>query len=190
MAFTPKFTEKRKCVKRIVFAEDNKTPLGVSLYFKHGTQIDFSLEDVAGAPTMAAMLTLHGYKQKVGDEGADAETSEEYYERALAMHARVLDGSAFERAEGVRFESTEDLVAAIAELQKIEDLQVVRDLVKALKGPEREALRAHKEVKKIMDRNAAKKVADSKVDANALLAKLVPVKPVDEKPTEPATPAA
>jgi len=186
MAFTPKFTEKRKCVKRIVFAEDNKTPLGVSLYFKHGPQIDFSLEDVAGAPTMAAMLTLHGYKQKVGDEGADAETSEEYYERALAMHARVLDGSAFERAEGIRFESTEDLVVAMAEYQKMDDLQKVRDFVRDLKVPQRDALRAHKDIKKILDRNAAKKVADSKIDVDALFAKLTaPAAAADAAKTEP-----
>lgn len=118
-------------------------------------------------PETARMLGLHGAKQKIGDEGSDAETTEAYFAECEAMIARLYAGTAFERQGGGGFQDG-ILVDAMVEVSGQTRDEVIA-ILKTMGANEKLALRAIAEVADAIDRLQAKRTEG--VDASAVAAK-------------------
>ena len=119
-------------------------------------------------PETARMLGLHGAKQKIGDEGSDADTSESYEAECRAMIERLYVGTAFERQGGGGGFQDTVLIEALVEASAQTRDEVVATL-KTMSADEKLALRQIPEVASAIKVIEARKSAG--VDAAALKAK-------------------
>jgi hypothetical protein len=133
--------------------------------FDNGKSLVFDTRKVS--PETLRNLALHGGKQKIGDEGSDADTTEAYEAECRAMVDRLYAGTAFERQGGSGFQDSV-LIEALLEVTT----QTREEIIATLKGmstAEKLVVRQVAEVADAIDRINAKRTAG--VDTEAVAAK-------------------
>ena len=120
-------------------------------------------------PTQKAVF-VHGLNAKIGDAAAMQDSTTE--EKLDAMQ-KVIDALYSGAWRGEREPSDADLIEAILELNPAFKREVVTADLKKASSAEKNLLRVHPPIKKIIDRNAAAAVKKSGVDAAAILAKFI-----------------
>lgn len=156
---TQMFGKRTKAKKEIISEHE------VRFDYDDGRSLVFDTNKCAG--TTLRDLTLHGAKQKIGDEGSDADTTEAYFLECEAMIARLYAGTAFERIGSGGFQDGV-LIEALVDVSGQTRDQVVATL-KTMSGDEKLALRGIAEVADAIARIEAKRSAG--VDAASIAAK-------------------
>jgi hypothetical protein len=156
---TQTFGTRTKAKKEIISESE------VRFDFETGRSLVFDMRRVNSE--IARMLGLHGAKQKIGDEGSDADTAEAYEAECRAMVDRLYAGTAFERQGGGGFQDVvliEALVGASGQSR-----EEVIAILKTMSADEKLALRQIEEVaRKIREIEARKSIG---VDAASVAAK-------------------
>lgn len=153
------FGSRMKSKKEVI--SDNE----VRFDYANGSSVIFDLRKVS--PEVARLLAIHGAKQKIGDEGSDADTADEYEAVGRAMIDRLYAGTGFDRQGGGGFQDTV-LIEALVEVSGQSRDEVVATL-KGMSADEKLALRQIAEVADAIARIEAKRAAG--VDAGAVAAK-------------------
>lgn len=165
------FVGKKRMLKETFITKDSETVTGLSVRFdfRNGQTRTF---DVL-ASNLWAELAGHGAEQKIGDSTAGVTDVEEMVLEVDSIITQLAGGKFYaERGEG--FSGVPALARAVHEYQlaqgKDKSLEAVTEFVKSKTAAERSALKLHPQIKAILDRFEAEKVAKSgKVDASALL---------------------
>lgn len=160
------FGSRMKSKKEVI--SDNE----VRFDYANGSTVIFDTRKVS-ADTLR-LLALHGAKQKIGDEGSDADSADEYEAVGRAMIDRLYGGTAFDRQGGGGFQDTvliEALldIGATNEDGTVATREQVVAILKGMAAAEKLALRQIAEVADAIARIEAKK--SEGVDAGAIAAK-------------------
>lgn len=161
------FSGKRKLLKESVFNEDG-TLQGVRLDFRNGETRFFVLP-----PALFYQFAAHGAEQKLGDETAGIDDVDDQVIEVDELIQRLNNGEWNIKREGGSNAGTSVLLKALVEFIPQKTLDELKVWLKAKSQAEKNALRGHPQIKSIIDRIEAEKLAkNAKVDTNALLASL------------------
>lgn len=166
------FNEKQKVIKTWVngggaeVKEDEK-PAAVMFDFSSGESRIVELNHGG----LTAQYAAHGISQKFGDEGAGAETVDDFIYDFDELYDRTSKGEWRTTREGTGFGGISILAKALVEYSK-QPIEAIREYLRGLSPQEKIGLRSDGSLKPLVDRLEAEKVKASPVDTKALLAKL------------------
>lgn len=146
------FGKRAKCRKEII------SDTQVRFDYRNGLTLIFDRTRCDGKTIND--LSLHGSKQKIGDEGSDEDTADSYYGKCAAMIDRLYAGTAFERQGGGGFQDT-ILIEALVEVTGQSRDEVVATL-KTCSPEERAALRTEDAIAVVIKRIEAERSKDVK----------------------------
>lgn len=158
---TVEFNQKQKVVKTLL--KDS-----VRFDFNNGESREVAA--AVGGPEIQTRFTLHGISQKFGDEGAGAESTDDFLYDFDSLYDRIAKGEWSEKREG-GVGGISVLAKALVEVTGKEP-EAIREFLKALSPAEKIALRASSPIKEVVTRLEAEKASKSNVDVSALMAKL------------------
>lgn len=159
------FVGKRKLLKESLIEEGQ--PPKVRLDFRNGETRIFEVP-----ASLLARFAAHGAEQKLGDETAGEEDVDDMVLAVDALIERLNKGEWSIKREGGGMSGTSVLIKALMELSG-KDLEHVKKFLSDKTQADKMALRNSPQLKPIVDRLEAEKVAKAaKVDTNALLAAL------------------
>lgn len=133
--------------------------------FSNGESLVFDLREVS--PDTLRLLALHGAKQKIGDEGADADTTGQFVNAVKAMIDRLYSGTAFDRQGGGGFQDTV-LIEALVKVSG-QSRDEVSATLKGMSAAEKLALRQIPEVANAISEIEAERAKG--IDKSAIAAK-------------------
>jgi hypothetical protein len=155
------FNSKQKVVKSIL---DNS----VRFDFNNGETREVAAD--VGGPAIQTRFTLHGISQKFGDEGAGAESTDDFLYDFDSLYDRISKGEWTEKREG-GVGGISVLAKALVEATG-KEADAIREFLKPLSPAEKIALRNSAQLKPIVERLEAEKAKQSNVDVTALMAKI------------------
>lgn len=160
------FVGKRKLLKESIFNEDG-TLQGVRLDFRNGESRLFQIPQ-----SLFYRFAAHGAEQKLGDETAGIDDVDDMVLEVDELIGRLNGGEWNVKREGGGMAGTSVLLKALVEFSG-KTVEQIKEFLKSKSQAEKFALRQHPQVKTIIERLEAEKVAkNSKVDTNALLGQL------------------
>lgn len=160
------FAGKRKLLKDSIFAADGSID-HIRLDFRNGKTVNFVIP-----PALLAQFAAHGAEQKLGDETAGEDDVDDMVEGVTELVARLEKGEWSTRREGGGMAGTSVLLKALVE-KSGKPVEHIRTFLSTKSQAEKMALRNSAQLKPIVDRLEAEKLAkNAKVDTDALLASL------------------
>lgn len=170
---TCEFTEKQRVSKDWMangseWKPDGPSPDAVRFDFPNGETRTVSCD----AGGLGAYFKAHGVSQKFGDEGAGEESADDFVIAFDMLNDQIQSGDWRAERAGGGFGGLSELAKALVELTK-KTAEEIRAFLQPLSKQEKDALRASRELKPIIDRLTTERLAKAKpIDTAALLGKL------------------
>lgn len=158
------FAGKRKLLKDGVYENGQ---CGVRLDFRNGETRTFWVPE-----TLRDNFTVHGAKQKYGDETAGVDDIDDMIMAVDDLDSQIQGGKWREEREGGGFAGTSVLLRALVEYSG-KTTEEIKAFLSDKKQAEKLALRGSAKLKPIIDRLEAEKLSKAaKVDTDSLLASI------------------
>ncbi len=160
------FAGKRRMLKESIEAADGN--LQVRLDFVNGETRLFTI-----TPEFLGKFALHGAEQKLGDEIAGLEDTDDAVMAVDALIDRLYDGKWTQARESNGMAGASVLVQALLEVYPSKNIEQIKAFLGGKSQAEKVAMRANPKIKPIVERiEAAKAAKKASVDTDALLGEL------------------